>query len=72
MQKLAKWHHTKSGLLVFGVIELVIAYGFASLAIDRGNLWWYLLVLIFLVGALQNFAKLIKRLIHGKNKATAA
>ena len=59
IKQLDKWHKTKTGLLVACLIELLIAYGFASLAIDRGNLWWYLLTLIFLVGSLQNFFKLI-------------
>jgi len=62
MKKLHKWHQTRVGLLVFGLIELAIAYGFASLAIDRGNFLWYLLALIFLVGALQNLFKLIGKL----------
>jgi hypothetical protein len=65
MKKLHKWHQTKVGLLVFGLIELGLAYGFASLAIDRGGPWWYLLALIFLVGALQNLFKLIRKLING-------
>ena len=58
LNRLDKWHKTRAGLLVFGLVELAIAYGFVSLAIDRGNLWWYLLTLIFLVGALQNLIKL--------------
>jgi hypothetical protein len=59
IKQLDKWHKAKTGLLVFGLVELAMAYGFASLAIDRGNIWWYLLTLIFLVGSLQNFFKLI-------------
>jgi hypothetical protein len=66
IKALHKWHQTKIGLLVFGLIELVIAYGLASLAIDRGNFLWYLLALIFLVGALQNIFKLIGKLVNGK------
>lgn len=66
MKSLHKWHQTKLGLLIFGLIELAIAYGFASLAIDSGSLWWYLLTLIFLVGALQNLLKLIGKLFKGK------
>jgi hypothetical protein len=65
LKQLDKWHKTKLGLLVFALIELAITYGFASLAIDRGNLWWYLLALIFLVGTLQNAGKLIWKLTHG-------
>lgn len=66
IDQLNKWHQTKLGLLVFGLAELAITYGFATLAIDRGNLWWYLLALIFLIGSLQNFTKLIGIFIHGK------
>ncbi len=68
MKQLHKWHQTNPGLLVFGLIELAAAYGAASLAIDRGNFLWYLLALIFLVGALQNIFKLIGKLIHGNAK----
>ena len=66
VRRLHKWHQTKLGLLVFGLVELAVAYGFASLAIDRGNLWWYLLTLIFLVGALQNLFRLIGTYLHAK------
>lgn len=69
IQKLNKWHKTKLGLLVFGLVELAIAYGFISLSIDRGNFFWYLLALIFLVGALQNLFRLIGQLINGNKTA---
>jgi hypothetical protein len=59
-----KWHKTRSGLLVFTLAELGIAYGFASLSIDRGNPWWYLLTFIFLIGSLQNLIKLIGKILH--------
>lgn len=65
MTRLHKWHQTKLGLLVFGLVELALAYGFASLAIDRGNFLYYLLAFIFLIGTLQNLFKLIGKLIHG-------
>lgn len=68
MKSLHKWHQTKRGLLVFGLVELAIAYGFASLAIDSGSLWWYLLTLIFFVGVLQNLFKLIGKIFHGRRK----
>ncbi len=67
-----RWHKTKPGLFVFGLLELAVAYGFASLAIDRGNFWWYILTLIFLVGSLQNFVKLIGALINGKRYPSKA
>jgi hypothetical protein len=65
IKKLHKWHQTILGLLIFGLVELAIAYGFASLAIDRGNFLWYLLALIFFIGGLQNLFKLIGKLING-------
>lgn len=68
MKKLHKWHQSKVGLLVFGLVELGVAYGLAGLAIDRGGPWWYLLTLVFLVGALQNLFKLIGKLINGGHK----
>lgn len=64
LKQLDAWHQTKLGLLVFGLVELAAAYGFASLAIDRGNLLWYALAFIFFVGALHNFAKLIGVIFH--------
>ncbi len=66
IKQLDTWHKTKSGLLVFALLELLIAYGFISLAIDRGNLLWYLFTLVFLVGSLQNSFKLGRKLINGK------
>jgi hypothetical protein len=65
LKQLDKWHKTKPGFLVFGLIELAITYGFISLAIDRGNPWWYLLTLVFFVGALQDFIKLIGAIFNG-------
>jgi hypothetical protein len=65
LKTIDRFHRTVSGHLVFGLAELAAAYGLASLSIDRGNLWWYLLTLIFLVGALQNFVKLTVKLTGG-------
>lgn len=66
INQLDKWHKTKLGLLAFALVELALSYTFVSLAIDSGSLWYYLLTLIFLVGSLQNIAKLIGTLINGK------
>ena len=67
LQQLDRWHKTRPGLTVFGLVELALTYGFMSLAIDRGNLWWYLLTLLFLVGALQNFVHLIGSMVRGRH-----
>ena len=69
MDRVAKWHQTKSGLLVFAAVELLMAYVFASLSIDRGNLWYYLLTLIFLVGSLRNLFRLIGKYFHGSSRS---
>jgi hypothetical protein len=63
---LDKWHKTKVGLLLFALIELGLAYGFVSLAIDRGNLFYYGLSLIFLIGFLQNSFKFVGAFFRGK------
>ena len=70
IKKLHKWHQTILGLLIFGLVELAVAYGFASLAIDRGNFLWYLLALIFFIGGLQNIFKLIGKFINGGRQSS--
>jgi len=56
------WHRTRLGYLTFAIAELLASYGFASLSIDRGNLWWYLLTIVFLVGFLRNAVLFFKSL----------
>jgi hypothetical protein len=69
IRSLDKWHRTKIGLLIFALVELGLMYGFASLSIDRGNLWYYLLTVIFLIGGVMNLSKLIWKLIRGRQTA---
>ncbi|MDB5184349.1 MAG: hypothetical protein JWN38_157 [Candidatus Saccharibacteria bacterium] len=64
LDRLDTWHKTALGLLLFGVAELAAAYGFFSLSVDRGNLWWYAGTVIFLVGGLQNLVKLAVKGVH--------
>jgi Na+/proline symporter len=59
LRELDRFHKSITGYLLFGVIELALAYGLVSLAIDTGNLFYYLLTLIFLFGSLQNFFRLL-------------
>jgi hypothetical protein len=61
---ISKWHQTAGGLSVFAAAELLLAYGFASLAIDRGSWWWYGLMLITFIGTLRNFIRLIRKIFH--------
>jgi hypothetical protein len=72
LNRLGKWHQTKAGYLAVALVELGLAYAFVSLAIDRGNLLYYLLSLIFLIGFLQNLFKLIGAFAHGKRQSGKA
>jgi hypothetical protein len=70
MQQIDKWHKTRVGLLVFALVELGLAYGGASWAIDSGNLLLYVVTIVLFFGSLQNFAKLIRNVIHGKRQTS--
>lgn len=61
IDKLDRWHKTRPGLLAFALVELAAGYGFASLAIDHGNLLYYILAILLLFGFLQNLFLLIRR-----------
>lgn len=65
-----RWHKTRYGLLVFGLVELVVAYGFASWAIDSANLLDYLFAFLFTIGGIQNLVKLFRSLVDGKKRPT--
>lgn len=72
LQTFDRWHKTSAGYTVAGLVELAISYGIGSLAINSGSWWEYVLTLIFLIGALQNFVKLIGSVLHGKDKKAKA
>ncbi|MDZ7786565.1 MAG: hypothetical protein U5L95_05660 [Candidatus Saccharibacteria bacterium] len=63
LEKLHNWHHTKHGYLLFGVAELLIAYGFVSWAIDNGQLWTYFIGVVFFAGGIQNIYRMTKRML---------
>ena len=67
---LKKRHQSLVGYLVFGLVELGLAYGFISLAIDRGNLGYYLLTLIFAVGAIKNLLGMFRKALYGRFKTS--
>jgi hypothetical protein len=64
INRLDRWHQTKAGLIVFGLIELGVAYVFASWAIDSGRLLAYFLAIVLLIGGLQNLVKLIVKVVR--------
>lgn len=60
IKSLARLYKTSRPYMLIGmIIEGAITYGFASLSIDRGNLWWYLLAIIFLIRTLKDLVRLI-------------
>ncbi|HYF97135.1 MAG TPA: hypothetical protein VD947_03815 [Patescibacteria group bacterium] len=63
-----KFHNTKKGKLIFGTIELILAYVIVSRAIDTGSLWQYLAFIILFIGGLNN---LIRAVIPAKAKSNA-
>lgn len=53
-----QFHKTKRGYLVFALLELALAYVFASIAVDTGSMWAYAASLVFSIGAILNFINL--------------
>lgn len=64
LKQLDAWHKTKTGFLVFGLVGLGLAYLSASVAIDTGNLWHYVLTLAFLFAGLSNLIRIVT--VHKK------
>jgi len=64
LAKLDKWHKSGRGYLTYGVVELAIAYGFASWAIDTAHTWCYVLTILFLVGGFKNLLQAGRQLFH--------
>ena len=63
------WHQTRSGLLIFALVELGLAYVFVSLAIDRGSLLDYAVAIVLLIGGVHNIIKLILKMVgHGTRR----
>ena len=65
LDKLDKFHNSKPGYAVFALFGLVIAYVFISFAIDTGNWFDYLIVLLAIIVFLQNITKLITSFVGG-------
>ena len=70
MENLAKLKRSKVVMLFGFIAESAISYGFVSLAISRGNLWWYILAFVFAFLAVKNLSRLIGSFIsNGPKKA---
>lgn len=64
--KLFAWQETKVGLVIIVLLDLIAAYGFASLAIDSGSLLQYFIAIVFLALAIAAAVKLAKKAVrHG-------
>lgn len=69
LEQFKEWHNnTAAGALTGTVVEGVLAYVFASLSIDRGNLFLYAITALLVIGTIRNFINLIKVLIKGRAK----
>ena len=54
----------KTVLIVSIIVGIVLIYIVASLAINRGNLWWYLLFILLTLKVIRDFLTLVKVFIQ--------
>ena len=59
IESIDKFHKTRLGYLVFGLVELGLALLALNWAIDSGSLWVWTLAFITLFGFLQNFVRML-------------
>lgn len=52
--QLHQFHKTRPGYLAFALVELILLYIFASIAIDTANMWAYLASAVLFIGAVSN------------------
>lgn len=56
----AAYYQTSIGKLLVLLLGVILAYVFASLAIDSGSLWHYLIAFIFIYFAIKATVDLVK------------
>lgn len=54
VQKIDQFHDSRKGRFTFAAAELLVAFGFASAAVDSGEIWQHVLAAIFFVGGARN------------------
>jgi uncharacterized membrane protein HdeD (DUF308 family) len=59
IKRIAQWTRSKGGMACLALIELVLAYIFASLAIDSGSLLDWLLAVLLLFAGLANIYRAV-------------
>ena len=63
LENYVSWRNSKLGGLIITAVYLLIAYIFASLALDSGSMWQYLLAFVSLSSALQSIYTVFKNRI---------
>lgn len=63
-QSIDKFHKTRLGYVVFGLVELGLTLAVLNWSLDNGSLWLWLLTFIFLFGFVQNFVHVMT--VHKK------
>lgn len=58
--ELHRWHQSRIGFVVFGLIEFGAALPLLSHAFGTGSLWQYALALLLFVGGLQNMVRFVR------------
>lgn len=61
---LDKFHKTRLGYIVFGLVELGLCVLLANWSMGSGAWWGWLLAIVFLSGFLQNFVRML--VVHKK------
>lgn len=54
------WEKSRAGLFLAALVQLALAYGAASWAIDNGSLWLYLVTFLLLAGFVKYCIKGLK------------
>lgn len=62
MNNMFAWQETKVGLAVIAVLNLFIAYVWASLAINSGSLLQWFIAMLFFVLAITHAVKFVRKL----------
>ena len=68
VHSVARGHHTKTRLLVFGLAELSLGYVFFLWATDSGSLLDWFLTIVLVVSGAQNIVKLILKVVPRGHK----
>jgi len=55
----SRFHKTRVGYLVSGLVELAMAYGFVDWALDTGFWLWWIAAAFLLLGFVQNIVNAI-------------